>query len=251
MKLIGKRAFISGAARGIGLAMAQAMADDGASVVLGDIDIDSATTNAAAIAGKGVKALAIAMDVTQSQSVRAAIDQAAAELGGLDILISNTATRTPNANLVDLDEEDWQRAMDVNVTSAFFVCKYGIPHLRTAGGGSIILTASQMGRVANPGSTTYCTTKGALIQLAKGIALDHAKENIRCNTLSPGGTATERMEWRYGDLDTAEKEWGPTHPLGRLGRPEEMGRGAVFLASEESSFMTGADLLLDGGYAAR
>ena len=140
--------------------------------------------------------------------------------------------------------------MAINLTGAFLCCKYAIPALRAAGGGSIILMASQMARVANPGQAAYCATKGALVQLAKGMALDHAGDNIRVNTLSPGGIATDRLARRFGDLRAAEREWGPKHPIGRLGRPEEIARGAVFLASADSSFMTGADLLLDGGYTA-
>ena len=109
-----------------------------------------------------------------------------------------------------------------------------------------------MAKVANYGQTHYCTAKGALLMLAKGIALDHATDNIRCNTLSPGGIATPSMVETYGSLENAEKEWGaPMHPLGRLGQAEEMAAGTVFLASDESSFMTGADLLIDGGYTAR
>ena len=107
-----------------------------------------------------------------------------------------------------------------------------------------------MARVANAGQAAYCATKGALGQLAKGMALDHCNDNIRVNTLSPGGVATERMARRFGDIDTAQKMWGPKHPMGRLGEPEEIARGAVFLAGEDASFMTGADLLIDGGYTA-
>jgi NAD(P)-dependent dehydrogenase (short-subunit alcohol dehydrogenase family) len=107
-----------------------------------------------------------------------------------------------------------------------------------------------MARVANAGQTAYCTTKGALVQLAKGMALDHVGDGIRVNTLSPGGVATNRMVRRFGSIDEAERVWGPKHPMGRLGRPEEIAAAAVFLASDEASFMTGADLLVDGGYTA-
>jgi NAD(P)-dependent dehydrogenase (short-subunit alcohol dehydrogenase family) len=116
-----------------------------------------------------------------------------------------------------------------------------------AGGGSIILMASQMGRVAYAGSSAYCTTKGALLQLAKGIALDYADQGIRANSLSPGGIATDRQLVRFADMESAQREWGARHPMGRLGEPEEVARAALFLASEDSSFMTGADLLIDGG----
>ncbi len=121
----------------------------------------------------------------------------------------------------------------------------------SAGGGSIIITASQMARVATPQRGPYCATKGALLQLAKVIALEHAGQNIRANTLSPGGIATDRLARQYGDLEKAERDWGPAHPIGRLGQPDEVARAAVYLASDDSRFMTGSDLLIDGGYAAR
>ena len=162
-----------------------------------------------------------------------------------------TATFTPVMRLDQLDEADWRKAMDVNLTGVFLTCKYCIGHLESGGGGSIIVTASQMARVASAGTAAYCTTKGGAIQIAKTMALELAELNIRVNTLSPGGTATNRLAARFGDLEEAEKVWGPKHPIGRLGRPEEIANGAVFLASDESSFMTGADLLIDGGYAAQ
>ena len=175
---------------------------------------------------------------------------AAKTFDGVDTIACMAATLTQRLDVVDLPEEDWDNTLRVNLTGSFLVCKHGIPLLRKAGGGSIILTASQMGQVAWPGSTAYCTTKGGILQLVKGIALDHKDENIRCNSISPGGVATGRLLARWGDMETAEKEWGPKHALGRLGRPSEIAAGAVFLASDESSFMTGADLLLDGGYTA-
>jgi NAD(P)-dependent dehydrogenase (short-subunit alcohol dehydrogenase family) len=122
--------------------------------------------------------------------------------------------------------------------------------MRDSGGGSIILLASQMGRVANAGQTAYCTTKGALLQLAKGMALDHAKDNIRVNTLSPGGTATDRLVQRFGDMETAQHVWGPKHPLGRLGEPEDLIGMAIYLLSPASDFCTGQIMYVDGGYTA-
>ena len=107
-----------------------------------------------------------------------------------------------------------------------------------------------MARVANAGQSVYCATKGALVQLAKGMALDYAKDGIRVNTLSPGGVATDRLVQRFGDLEQAQRIWGAKHPMGRLGEPDEIARGAVFLACDDATFMTGADLLVDGGYTA-
>jgi len=251
MRLQGRAAFITGAAKGIGLAVAKAFTAEGADVALADMSGDDARVAAKAIAAeRGVKAIGLDCDVADGASLAAAVSEAAKQFGKLDTLACMAATLTARQDVVDLSEEDWDRTLRVNLTGSFLACKHVIPHMRAAGGGSIILTASQMGQVAWPGSTAYCTTKGAILQLVKGVALDHKDENIRCNSISPGGVATDRLVARWGDLDTAEKEWGPKHALGRLGQPHEIANGAVFLASDESSFMTGADLLLDGGYTA-
>ena len=250
-RLEGKVAVIAGSGRGIGAAIARAFAAEGAAVQCLDVDAGAAETIAAELAASGARAGAACCDVRDSASVRAGVEAAVAEFGRLDIAVANAATVTPRAAVDALSLDDWRDALDVNLTGAFLLCKHAVPHLRANGSGSVILTASQMGRVAYDGQAAYCATKGALIQLAKVMALDHAKEGIRVNTLSPGGTATGRLAARFGSMERAEAEWGPTHPVGRLGRPEEIAAAAVFLASDESSFMTGADLLIDGGYSAR
>ena len=250
-RLQGKVAVITGAGRGIGAAIARAFAAEGALVQCLDIDAGAAAAIVAELVDAGGRASAAECDVRDSGSVRAGVRAAVDAFGRLDIVVANAATVTPLACVDELAEEDWRDALDVNLTGVFLLCKHALPHLRVRGSGSVILTASQMGRVAYNGQAAYCATKGALIQLAKVMALDHAAEGIRVNTLSPGGTATARLERRFETLERAESEWGPTHPVGRLGRPEEIAAGAVFLASDESSFMTGADLLIDGGYSAR
>jgi NAD(P)-dependent dehydrogenase (short-subunit alcohol dehydrogenase family) len=240
-------AIVTGAGNGIGRAIAHALAAAGARVLIADLDGAAAERVAGEI---GERALARQCDVSDAASARAAVEAAAEAFGRLNLAVSNAAVLSPLASIEDMREEDWRRALDVNLTGAFHVCKPAIPRLREAGGGAIILVASQMARVVNPGQTAYCATKGALVQLAKGMAIDHAKDGIRVNTLSPGGIATDRLSRRFGGLDEAEKVWGPKHVLGRLGRPEEIARAAVFLASDGASFMTGSDLLVDGGYTA-
>ena len=250
-RLEGKVAVISGAGRGIGAAISLAFAEEGAAVQCLDIDPTAAADVAAKIGAAGGRSEAARCDVRDSASVRGGVEAAVEAFGRIDVVVANAATVTPRTTVDALSEEDWRDALDVNLTGVFLLCKHALPHLRAQGSGSVILTASQMGRVAYDGQAAYCATKGALIQLAKVMALDHAAEGIRVNALSPGGTATARLERRFGTLEQAESEWGPTHPVGRLGRPEEIAAGAVFLASDESSFMTGADLLIDGGYSAR
>jgi NAD(P)-dependent dehydrogenase (short-subunit alcohol dehydrogenase family) len=249
-KLEGKVAFVAGSAKGIGKAIAECFAAEGASVTCADIDAEGARAVASGIESSGGRALAISCDVSESVSVASAVGRTVDTFGALHVVSSNAAVITEPAPLAELEEAEWRRAMDVNVTGSFLVCRHAIPAMIAAGGGSIILMASQMGRVAYAGSTAYCTTKGALLQLAKGIALDYAGQGIRANSLSPGGIATERQLMRFPDMQAAQREWGARHPLRRLGEPEEVARAALFLACDDSSFMTGADLLVDGGYTA-
>ncbi len=165
------------------------------------------------------------------------------------MLVNTAATDDPLGDTVELDEADWNRALAVNLTGVFLVAKYGIPKLRAAGGGSIVIVASQLGQVAAvPRRPAYVTSKAALIQLARSMALDHATERIRVNTVSPGAIETNRLLKRYGTIEAVRKALVPFHPMGRLGLPEEIANGALFLASDEASFMTGADLVIDGGY---
>jgi NAD(P)-dependent dehydrogenase (short-subunit alcohol dehydrogenase family) len=196
-------------------------------------------------------AAAVTCDITDGTSARAAVDAAVERFGALHVLVNNAAYFPPQATIVDITEAEWERSLAVNISGAFHMSRHAIPRIAAAGGGSIIHVASQMGRVGSHGQATYCATKGALITFAKAMALDHAVQNIRVNTLSPGGTATRDLARKWGDMETAELKWGRArHPLGRLARVEEVARAALFLASDDSSFMTGADLLIDGGYTA-
>ena len=245
-----KVALVVGAANGICRAISLALAGAGASVVCADLDEAGARDAAAAVEKAGGRALAQRVDVTRSDDARAVVALAERVLGGLDVLVFGAATREPSATVATMEEADWNQTIAVNLTGAFLVSKAALPALARRGGGSIILIASQLGRVAAPERAAYCATKGALIQLAKVMAADHAREGIRVNTLSPGAVATGRLVHRYGDMDKARAHHGPKHLLGRIGEPEEIARAALFLASDASSFMTGSDLLVDGGYTA-
>ncbi len=252
-RLAGKRALVTGAGSGIGRAIALAFAAAGCRVQSNDIDAETAAETVRMIVAAGGDAVARQCDVSDPDSARGAVAAMDAEFGGIDILVNNAAFFATRMPLGELDEALWTRTIEVNLSGPFLMSRHAIPLMARSGGGSIIHVASAHGQVANFGQAAYCASKGGLIMLSKGIAVDHAREGIRSNTLSPGGIATQGMADLYGgDWERAEKEWGePMHVLGRNGRVEEIAAGAVFLASDESSFMTGADLLIDGGYTVR
>ncbi len=250
MRLQGKRALVTGAGSGIGRAIVLAFAREGAAVLCADIDVPAAEAVAAEAHAAGVTAVALHCDVANEVSVQAVISAMHDHLGGLSVLVNNAANRDPSSTVVELDLANWQRTLDINLTGAFLTAKHAIPLMVEGGGGSIINVASQLARVASPRSPAYCATKAALVQLSKVLALDHADQGIRVNSLSPGAVETTRLVHRFGSMDQAREAIASKHILGRLGHPDEIAEGAVFLASDESSFMTGADLLIDGGYTA-
>jgi NAD(P)-dependent dehydrogenase (short-subunit alcohol dehydrogenase family) len=245
-----KTAIVVGAANGIGRATALAFAAAGASVACADVEMPGAKATAAEIEKAGGQALPVHLDVTDGASCRAAVAASVERFGGLDALFYGAADNDKTATVLELDEAAWDRVIRINLTGAFLMVKAAIPAMIARGGGSIILVASQLGRVGSPGRPAYCATKGALIQLAKVLAADHAAQGIRANTLSPGAIETRRMLQRWKTMDEARKVMAPKHLLGRLGQPEEIARAAVYLASDASAFMTGSDLLIDGGYTA-
>ena len=245
-----KIAIVVGAANGIGRATALAYAASGARVACADVEEPGAKTTAAEIEADGGQALPVRLDVTDGTSCRDAVAATVQRFGGLDVLMYGAADSDRTATVLEMDEATWDRVIRINLTGAFLMVKAAIPAMITRGGGSIILIASQLGRVASPGRPAYCATKGALIQLAKVLAADHAAQGIRANTISPGAIETRRMLRRWKDMDEARKMMGPKHLLGRLGLPTEIARAAVYLASDASAFMTGSDLLIDGGYTA-
>jgi NAD(P)-dependent dehydrogenase (short-subunit alcohol dehydrogenase family) len=249
-RLDGKPAIVVGAALGIGRAIALAFAEAGARVACLDIDEAAASETAARIKGNSGKATAHRCDVTSQASIADGVEAAIAAHGLPRVLVNGAAMREPTGTIVELEPADWNRAIAINLSGAYLMSRAVIPHMANAGGGSIIHIASQMGRVGAAGRGVYCATKGALIQLAKVMAVDHARDNIRVNTLSPGAVETERVSFRYGSLADARAHSVPKHPIGRLGQAEEIGRAALYLASDASSFMTGSDLLIDGGYTA-
>lgn len=249
-RLDGRAALVVGAASGIGHSIAIAFGAFGAIVGCTDRNEEGVEATMHEIVTAGGKAEAITCDVTSETAVNAAVDRFLAVCGSPRILVNGAAADDPTGTILDLPPAEWARTLAVNLTGAYLMSRAVLPHMIAAGGGSIIHIASQMGRVGAAGRPAYCATKGALIQLAKVMAADHAAQNIRVNTLSPGAVETRRMILRFGDMETARKTSGPLHLLKRLGQPDEIASAAIFLASDASSFMTGADLLVDGGYTA-
>jgi NAD(P)-dependent dehydrogenase (short-subunit alcohol dehydrogenase family) len=250
MQLAGKAALISGAGGGICRAIALAFAKAGAAIACCDIDPAAAAETARLIKEAGEQALSQACDVSNESQTRAIADAAHQAFGRIDILVSGAAPHDRSGTVVETGLADWQRVLDINLTGAFLLSRAVLPHMIAGGGGSIIFIASQLGRVGSAGRPAYCATKGALIQLAKAMAIDHAAQNIRVNALSPGAVETQRTLNRYGSFGAAREAIGAKHLTGRLGRPDEIAGAAVFLASDAASFVTGSDLLVDGGYTA-
>jgi NAD(P)-dependent dehydrogenase (short-subunit alcohol dehydrogenase family) len=249
-QLAGKAALISGAGGGICRAIALAFATEGAAVACCDIDAAAAAGTERLVTEAGGRSLSQACDVSSESQARAVIDAAYQTFGRLDILVSGAAPHDPSGTIIETSLADWQRVLDINLTGAFLLSRAVLPHMIAGGGGSIIFIASQLGRVGSAGRAAYCATKGALIQLAKVMAIDHAPQNVRVNALSPGAVETARTLKRYGSFSAAREQIGAKHLTGRLGRPNEIAGAAVFLASDAASFVTGSDLLVDGGYTA-
>jgi NAD(P)-dependent dehydrogenase (short-subunit alcohol dehydrogenase family) len=250
ISLDGKAAIVTGAGSGIGRAIATTFAANAAAVACLDIDGASAEATAQAIAADGGRALASRCDVSVDADAQGAVHAAHGAFGPIHVLVNAAAADDPNGTVLELDPAAWARVFAVNVTGAYLMSRAVLPMMIAAGGGSIIHIASQLGRVGAPGRPAYCASKGALIQLARAMAVDHAGQNIRVNALSPGAVETPRMVLRYGDMAEARRIAGPKHLLMRLGQPDEIAQAALFLASDAASFMTGADMLVDGGYTA-
>ncbi len=246
--LNGRIAIITGAGGGIGGAIARTFGEAGAKVAC--LDLTAPEPVATAIREKGGEALALACDVTDEARTLAVAREIAGTWGGAHVLVNGASNDDPSGTVLDIGLADWNRLFSVQVTGAYLMSRAILPLLAASGGGSVIHIASQLGHVGAAGRPGYCAAKGALLQLAKAMALDHAADGIRVNSFSPGAIETGRMILRHGDMETARAYNAPKHVLSRIGQPVEIARAALFLASDASSFMTGADLLVDGGYTA-
>lgn len=248
-RLDGKVVLISGGARGQGATEARMMANEGAKVVLGDILDDEGKKVEAEIVELGNEATYVHLDVTKEDDWKAAIDTAVNRYGKLDILVNNAGILI-RKSIEDTTEEEWDRIMAINAKGVFFGTKHAIPAMRQAGGGSIVNISSTAGLVGSlDGSPSYTATKGAVRLFTKATAIQYAKENIRCNSVHPGPIDTEMIRDTLTDPERMERRMQRL-PLKRVGTTEDIAYGVIYLASDESSFVTGAELVIDGGTTA-
>ena len=249
MRLEGKVALISGGARGMGAAEAKMFAREGAMVVIGDVLEEEGRRTEAEINEAGGECIFVRLDVTDETQWGDAVSEAVARFGKLDILVNNAGIARVS-NVEDTSESEWDLVMGINAKGVFLGTKAAIPAMRKAGGGSIVNISSIAGLVGGR-TTAYAASKGSVRLLTKSTAIQYAAEGIRANSVHPG--VIESPMTLPIMLDTAEgrEQSAARHPLGRIGQPEHIAHGVLFLASDESSFMTGSELVIDGGLTAQ
>ena len=256
-KLSGRVALVTGGTSGIGKGTALLFAKEGAMVAFTGRREELGRRVVAQIEAEDGRVIYIPADHTRPEDCQRAVDEAVRTFGGLDILINNAGI-VLDGNAEGTSEEDWHYALELNVTAVWRMSRLVLPHMRTRGKGVIVNIASDWGLVGAPGALAYCTCKGAVINLTRAMALDHARENIRINAVCPGDTFVER--WLYKGYyegsgavtrETIKQEAAKEMPIGRVAEVDEIARAVLFLASDDSSFMVGATLAVDGGNTAR
>ena len=254
MELKGKVALITGGNTGIGQATAVLFAAQGAQVAVADVRTDNAAETQALIKAAGGESIFVHCDVRSDQDCKQAIRSVLERFGRLDCLVNNAGI-VPFGRAEETDEPTWDAAMNTNVKGAFLLSRTAVPIMRKQGGGTIVNVASEAGVVGERSMVAYSASKGALIQLTRSMALDHAAEGIRINAICPGFTYVKRWEERSGIDRPDVKEYVAAAsrelPLGRVGKPEEIAHAILFLASDQSSYIIGVALSVDGGYTAQ
>lgn len=247
--LTGRKAFVTGASRGIGRVIAIALAEAGADVAIAARSQDGLAETAREVTARGRKAFVFPLDVTRADDVRAAVTDAIRLLGHLDIVVNNAGGTNFTVPFLDMRMSGWEKVMRLNVDAALHILQTAGPHMRERGRGSVINVASVAGLTATPGLMPYGAAKAAIISVTRTLAVEWAPHNIRVNALCPGWTATELNRNLWGAPDGGQATIA-TVPMGRWARAEEMAGPAVFLAADASSFMTGQVLIVDGGQLA-
>jgi NAD(P)-dependent dehydrogenase (short-subunit alcohol dehydrogenase family) len=246
-RLAQRVAIVTGAAQGIGGATARRLAEEGARVLVVDIDGTGAAQNTDTILSAGGEAEALQSDVSTEAGVRAAIDQAMTRWGRLDIVVNNAYASPGRGSATEVSEADWDQGMNVGLKAMFRAAKYAMPHLQASGGGSMVNLSSVHGLLVAPRSIVYETLKAGVIALTRQLALDYGPHGIRVNAICPGMIVTERMAARHAEHPTVVPFYEHHYPLRRTGRPVDIANAIVFLCSDEASFITGHALVVDGG----
>lgn len=252
-RLDGQVAVITGAASGIGAASARLFASEGARLALADVNDVELQAVVDELRASGHEVISVETDVSDEQQVQRLVQTAVSAYGQLNILFSNAGIGK-RGKVTDLATGDFERIIAVNLRGGFLCAKHAIPEIAVAGGGSVIFTASELALVGSPNNPAYCASKAGLIGMARAMALDHAEQSIRVNCLCPGAVDTPMLRGSIASAaDPVAYQAGlnADMPLGRVGQADEIARAALFLASNDSSFVTGHALVADGGYTAR
>jgi NAD(P)-dependent dehydrogenase (short-subunit alcohol dehydrogenase family) len=250
MKLKDKVAIITGAGRGMGRAAALLFAKEGASIVIAEIDEDTGRKTKSDIVKAGGKAIFIKTDVSKSEDVKNLVGKTIKEFGKLHIVYNNAAVFWfgKDGYITDIDEATWDRVLDINLKGTYLCCKYAIPEIIKSGGGSIINTSSSAGLIGIPKCDAYTATKGAVIALTRSMGVEYAPKNIRVNCIAPVAIQTEMVkESNLIDPEFDENKFLQSTPIRRWGKPEEIAKVALFLASDDSSYLVGSVVVADGG----
>ncbi|WP_009630579.1 SDR family oxidoreductase [Synechocystis sp. PCC 7509] len=244
---MGKVAFVTGAANGIGRATALAFAREGANVVVADVSEQGNQETARLIEKLGGQAIAIKCDVTRAEDVKAALDSTIEAFGRLDFAFNNAGVEQKNVATAQIEEQEWERIVNINLRGVFLCMKYEIPLLLKQGGGAIVNTSSGAGVIGIKGGAAYTAAKHGVIGLTKSAALDYASQNIRVNAVAPGYIDTPMMERFTGGTTEGQEKVIAQEPIGRMGQPEEIANSVVWLCSDAAAFVVGHALVIDGG----
>jgi len=242
---------ITGGAKGIGKACALAFAQEGGQVAVADVDEKAGLETISEIEAAGGSAIFAKCNVSKTEDVIGLVEKTVEAFGGVDVLYNNAGI-VRYGTVVEMSEQEWDLLLGINFRGSFLTCKYAIPEMIKRGGGAIVNTASVQAFASQKKVAAYAASKGAIVSFTTTVALDHAADNIRCNCIAPGSIYTPMLEWGAealspGHRDQAIAEWGQNHPIGRVGRSDEVAKLVLFLACDDSSFCTGSCYRVDGG----